>query len=540
MRTLVIGLDAACLSVLDPVLDPMVEDGLLPNIATLQSKSAVAPLESQLPPWTPSAWPSLYTGVNPGKHGVYDFLRFEGYDWDVVNRSHVKEFAVWELLSDAGYSSVVVNVPVTGPPREFDGALVPGYTAPEAPDCHPKGVWDDLVDEIGEYKLYNVSMGQGASEQERKRGYGELTRMRGAAFRHLVGEYDPDFGFVQFQQTDTVFHDFPGDREIVRRVYSDVDAEIGEILETCDPDITLLVSDHGIGPMAGYEFRVNDYLHDRGYLTTTATGGGMPSWKSISRKRLRDGEYSGDVDRSAGEKALEYLARIGITSQRIGTVVERLGLEEVVLRVVPSDLIRAGTEQVDFPSSVAYMRARTELGIRLNLDGREPEGTVREDEYDSVRDELIAVLERVETPDGDPVFERVCGREEVFDGPYLEDAPDIITVPNEFEHFLVANLKGEHFGEPTEPWEHKLDGVMMVSGDEIDTQRSLGSPHLFDVTPTILATFGLPVAERMDGETVAVVDPTEREEYPRFEPGEAVRLDDGDVERRLSDLGYLG
>ena len=535
MRTLVIGLDGACLSVLDPMLD----DGLLPNISAVRSSGVVAPLESQLPPWTPSAWPSLYTGVNPGKHGVYDFLRFEGYDWDVVNRSHVKEFAVWELLSDAGYSSVVVNVPVTGPPREFDGALVPGYTSPEAPDCHPEGVWDDLVDEIGEYKLYNVSMGQGASERERKRGYGELTRMRGAAFRYLVEEYDPEFGFVQFQQTDTVFHDFPGDREIARRVYDDVDAEIGEILETCDPDVVLLVSDHGIGPMAGYEFRTNDYLRDQGYLTTTATGGGMPSWKSISRKRLQEGEYGGEVDRTAGERALEYLARIGLTSQRIGAVVERLGLEEVVLRVVPSDLIRAGTEQVDFPSSVAYMRARTELGIRLNLEGREPEGVVGEDEYDSVREELIEVLERVETPDGDAVFERVCRREEVFDGPYLEDAPDIITVPTDFEHFLVANVKGEYFGEPTEPWEHKLDGVMMVTGDGIDEQRSLGYPHLFDVTPTILATFGLAVAERMDGEPVAVVEPTGREEYPRFEPEKAVTMDDGDVERRLADLGYL-
>ena len=58
--------------------------------------------------------------------------------------------------------------------------------------------------------------------------------------------------------------------------------------------------------------------------------------------------------------------------------------------------------------------------------------------------------------------------------------------------------------------------------------------------PTILATFGLPVADRMDGETVAVVDPTEREEYPRFEPGEAVRLDDGEVEQHFSDLGYSG
>ncbi len=482
----------------------------------------------------------MYTGVNPGKHGVYDFLHFDGYEWDVVNRSHVKEYAVWELLSDAGYSSVVVNVPVTGPPREFDGVLVPGYTSPEAPECHPTGVWDELVEEVGEYRIYNVSMGQGASERERKRGYGELTRMRGAAFQYLVGEYDPDFGFVQFQQTDTVFHDFPDEQDTIRRVYSDVDSEVGAIIETCKPDTTILLSDHGLGEMTGHEFRVNDLLKEKEYVVTTAAGGGMPSWKSISRKRLRQGEYSDRTESTPAEKAFEVLARVGITSQRIALVINRLGLEELVLRIVPSDLIRAGTEQVNFPESVAYMRSRTEMGVRLNLEGREPDGIVPGSEYEEIREEIISVLEEAVTPEGDQVFERVCNREDVFAGPYLEDAPDIVTVPDDFQHFLVANLKGNIFGRPTEPWEHKLEGVIMVSGDRVDTEKPLGEPHLFDVVPTILATFGLPVAKRMDGSTLPVVEPTEKVEYPQFEPSDVVTTDDSDVEQRLSDLGYLG
>ncbi len=535
IQTLVIGLDGVCRS----VLDPMIDDGVVPNLAALSEQSIVEPLESQLPPWTPSAWPSLYTGVNPAKHGVYDFLRFDGYDWDVVNRSSVKAHAVWELLSMEGYSSVVLNVPVTHPPRAFDGVLVPGYTAPEQPECHPAGIWDELNRELGEYRLYTDPIGSGSSEADRKRGYGQLSRMRGSAFRYLTETHDPDFGFVQFQQCDTVFHEFPDETETIRRVFSDIDDEVGKILDTCDPEITLVVSDHGIGPMEGHEFRVNDYLHDAGVVNVTAEGSGMPSWKSIARKRLQDGNESGPVDQSPAERALELAARVGITSQRLGTVVQRLGLEEAVLKIVPTDIIRAGTEQVDFPASTAYMRSRTEMGVRLNLEGREPEGTVPASDYEQVRETIIDALSAARTPEGEPVFERVAPREAVFEGPYLEDAPDIVTVPNGFDHFLVANLKRSQFGEPTEPWEHKREGIVMLSGTDITAETQLHDPHLFDIAPTILSTFGLPTGSRMDGSSLLGGAPTGEKTYPQFETNEISTTEDATIEKRLSNLGYL-
>lgn len=534
MRTLVIGLDGACRSVLDPLID----DGSLPNIAALRQRGSEGPLESQLPPWTPSAWPSLYTGVNPAKHGVYDFLRFEGYTWDVVNRSHVKAHSVWELLSMEGYSSVVLNVPVTHPPRAFDGVVVPGYTAPEAPECHPRGVWDELNDELGDYTLYTDPLGEGSSPAERKRGYRRLTQSRGRAFRYLVEKHDPAFGFVQFQQCDTVFHEFPTETNTVRRVYEAIDDEIGAILDECEPEVTLLVSDHGIGPMEGYEFRVNDYLRDKELVSVTAEGGGMPSWRAVSRKQHENGDQSQTAE-SPAERALELAARAGITSQRLGRVVQRLGLEDVVLTVVPDDIIRAGSEQVDFSASTAYMRSRTEMGVRLNVQGREPDGTVPADEYEQVRDAVINVLTEAMTPEGEPVFERVEPREEVFDGPYLNEAPDIVTVPNSFDHFLVANLKGAQFGDPTEPWEHKREGIVVISGETDNSKTALQNPHLFDITPTILSTFGLPVGTHMDGTPLDPINSVGTKEYPRFDDKATTTTSDITIETRLSNLGYL-
>lgn len=534
MQTLVVGLDGACL----PVLEPLIEEGVVPHIASLHKASAVAPLESQLPPWTPSAWPSLYTGKNPGKHGVYDFLRFDGYDWDIVNRSTVKAQAVWELLSANGYESVVVNVPVTHPPRAFDGTLVPGYMAPESPDCHPKGTWAELNDELGGYQLYADHRYSESSKQQRLESYKSLTRMRGEAFRYLVADRKPDFGFVQFQQTDTVFHEYPDDDAVVRGVYRTVDEELGAILESCDPDITLIVSDHGMGRMDGREFRVNEFLRDKEFLTATAGSGGMPSWSSLAKSELQNDQQADHTEPSTAKRAIELAATVGITSQRIESVLTQLGLKKQIVDLVPTDMIRAGTERVDFESSTAYMRSRTEMGIRLNLDQREPAGVVSQADYESVRSELIEALSAVTTPGGHQVFEAVLPREDVFEGPYLDAAPDIVTVPSAFSHYLSASLRGEWFGDPSEPWEHKRQGVVMASGEEIDSQTDVDG-HLFDITPTVLSTFGLAVGEEMDGSPLPIVSSTSRTSYPNFEPTETTPTDDPAVEQRLADLGYL-
>jgi predicted AlkP superfamily phosphohydrolase/phosphomutase len=470
--------------------------------------------------------------------GVYDFVVFDGFDWDIINRSTVKARAVWELLSMNGYESVVVNVPVTHPPRAFDGTLVPGYMAPESPDCHPEGTWEELNAELGDYQLYADHRYSQSSRQQRLDSYKSLTRMRGEAFRYLVADRKPDFGFVQFQQTDTVFHEYPDDEAVVREVYRTVDEEVGRILEACDPDITLVVSDHGLGRMDGREFRVNEFLRDKTYLTTTAGSGGMPSWSSLARSELQDGQKPDHSAPSAAERVTELAAAVGITSQRIATVVDQLGLKKQIADLVPADVIRAGTERVDFESSTAYMRSRTEMGIRLNLDRREPAGVVSQADYESVRSRLIEALSTVKTPSGQPLFEAVLPREDVFDGPYLDAAPDIVTIPSAFSHYLSASLRGEWFADPSEPWEHKREGIVMASGEEIDPETDVEG-HLFDITPTVLSTFGLAVGERMDGDPLPIVPSTSRTSYPSFEPNETTTTDDPEVEQRLADLGYL-
>jgi predicted AlkP superfamily phosphohydrolase/phosphomutase len=535
MRTLILGLDAAC----SPVLEPLFEAGAIPRLREVFEAGVSAGLESQIPPWTASAWPSMYTGVNPGKHGVYGFLSFDGYEYEVVNRTHVREYALWETLDRHGFSSVVVNVPVTHPPREIDGAIVPGYTAPEDPTCHPDGILEEIRDEIGEYRVYGRGLSEELTTDEQLAEYRALTRMRGEAFRHLVDRFDPDFGFLQFQQTDTVFHDREGDENAVRSVYEAVDEQVGTVLDECDPDTVFVVSDHGIGEYTEYEFRVNDYLRDHGFVETVRGGEGMPSWNSLARNRLANGDEGDDRDRSLLEWMTALAAKGGLTSQRAKRVFDAIGATDTVAEHVPTDVIRAGTEQVDFAASTAFMRSRIECGVRMNLAGRDPEGTIDPAEYESVRDELIDALENARTPDGDPVFESVVPREEHFSGPYADEAVDVVTVPADFNQYLSASIRGETFGPPSESWNHKLDGIVAAAGDGIDADVGIDDAHLFDVAPTVLATFDVPRSERMDGRVLPFVTPAGSEEYPEPTDVRTVVTDDEQVEDRLADLGYL-
>lgn len=517
VETLLVGVDAACL----PILRELFEADVTPTLAEFFDEAASGPMASQLPPWTPSAWPSIYTGVNPGKHGVFGFLRFRGYDWNVVDHDDVREFALWELLGRHGVESVVVNVPVTHPPRPFPGALVPGYVAPSDPDCHPTGLLAELRQAVPEYRVYPEDADDRDGQVARFR---DCVRSRVDAFDYLADRFDPAFGFVQFQVPDTVFHEFPGDWAAVESVYEAVDRAFARLLDTHDPDTVVVASDHGMGRYDGHEFRVNEYLADEGFVETTTEGAGMPSWASIAREEFHDDLGGSDgTATAAAKRAVDAASRVGLTADRVYRVLDAVGVADAVADILGPDIVRAGTRRVDFAESTAFMRDRIELGVRLNVAGREPSGVVDPDEYEAVRSEVRDALERVRTPDGDPVFERIVPRESVYDGPYVDEAPDLVVVPAGFDEFLSASLRGDRFAAPSESWNHKMMGAVALAGPSVDPDRGVEGASLFDVAPTVCASLGVPLSERMDGDPLAGVPSTGTEAYPEFAAGVDLR-----------------
>lgn len=517
----------------------MFETDRLPNLESICEAGMSGPLESQVPPWTASAWPSLYTGTNPGKHGVYGFLCFDGYDWDIVDASHIRERTLWEYLTEHGHTSVVVNAPVTHPPREFDGALVPGYTAPENPECHPPGLLDEVESAIGPYQVYAEEEGNTTDDPEAVAAdLSNLVTLRGETFRYLTDRFEPEFGFIQFQATDTICHQVP-ESDAVDEVFQSVDDEIGTILDVCDPDVVIVASDHGIGP---YERRVaiNEVLRDAGLLTATSEGDGMPNWSRVRDRSLRNGnEDSGLIDRTLVSGA-RVASRLGLSTKHVGPLLQRFNLNERIVQYAPDSLLRASTEQVDFSNSKAYARSRIECGIRINLAGREPAGIVPSDKYETIRERVIEILSALETPEGKPVFETVARREAFFQGAATDHAVDVVTIPRDYENYVTTWLTGSVFTPAGEPaWDHRPYGFLAVAGDGIDADSTLAGAHLFDVAPTLLATMDIPVAERMDGRVLSPVQSVGEKAYSDYVAGERTVNEDETVRNRLADLGYL-
>ena len=127
-RVFVIGLDGATFE----RIEPMVREGKLPTFARLMKEVSYGPLKSTMPPITPCAWPSLATGKDPSKHGLFDFQHYEGDPQSAkrVNSSFLKAKSLWKILTEAGKRSIVIDVPITYPPYEINGIMVSRVMAP--------------------------------------------------------------------------------------------------------------------------------------------------------------------------------------------------------------------------------------------------------------------------------------------------------------------------------------------------------------------------------------------------------------------------
>lgn len=540
-RTVVFGFDALSARYLDAFADE------LPNFTELRSAGVDAPLRATIPPWTPSAWPSMYTGTGPGTHGVFDFFAYrDGYpdEASIVSRSDVDAPAIWEYLTALGHPSIVLNVPVTHPAEPIEGALIPGYLAPEDAPGHPRDIRAELESALGSYRIY--STGELSSDSDRKLdGYVDLIETRGRAAAWLLENYEWRFAFVQVQKTDAVFHNFdePGAHG---RVYRAADDLVGTVLDAAGEDVNVVVcSDHGMGPARGYKIYLNEILREHGYVesTTESTRVSLSSRKADLVGQDGSSSTAGRSERSrrAVIAVTDALSRVGVSPGDVYLAAQRLGLGDAIHRLAGPELRMEVGEGVDWAASTAYCRSKSECGVRINLAGREPAGVVQPSEYDDVRAELIDLLSSLCTPDGEPAFEFVESRESVYDGPHVEDAPDVVFLPREMNHTIATSLLGRSF-VPADCFDHERDGVFVAHGPDVDATASIGRLSVVDVAPIVMASLGVPVPDRMTGrvpEDLLSV-PVERDRYRDVSFGTRLDADeDTRVEERLADLGYL-
>src|SRR5688572_8894529 len=127
-KAAVIGLDGAAWH----LVDPLIASGRMPNLGALKREGAAGTRASTVPNYTPPAWTSAATGVNPGRHGIYGFIEgnAQSKGLELVHSGKIKASTIWQIANDQGATVGVYNLPLTYPPRNLNGWMVSGMMTP--------------------------------------------------------------------------------------------------------------------------------------------------------------------------------------------------------------------------------------------------------------------------------------------------------------------------------------------------------------------------------------------------------------------------
>lgn len=563
-KFVVIGLDGATFR----ILDPLMSKGKLPNLARLRSESSFGTLWSTIHPYSAQAWSSFMTGMNPGKHGVFDFIHHadDSYGLKFVNAGDRRADTLWKILSSYGFKVGVVNVPLTYPPEEVNGFLIAGMDAPgKGSDfVYPRSLLKELEGRVGPYTIelsVRDYMRHGLEEKFID-DLRQMVRQQVLMVEYLMSQKEWDFFMFVCRATDQVQHWYwrfmdhrhpyhpekvsPKLENAIADIYEELDAAIGDMEKRMGQDTYLLImSDHGQGPDGDRALYINKWLRSKGFL------------------------------RFKHEHGMERLRRAGrqdMVSHSVDVLKKLLPrrFKDLLLNRLPwlRDQVETmmSFSDIDFKSTRAYSED-VRGNIWINLKGRQPGGQVSLEEYEAVRGELVRLLEDLRDPlTGKRITDRVFRREDLYHGELLSKAPDIVfTQPSDTYMHMHRRSRTDRdlsaFVETLPASEiqvwptasHTLDGIFFLKGSGINPGKRINGVNIIDLAPTILYLMGIAVPDNMDGSVIReAIDPVllnerlpEKVSAPGGQEGSGLegsgytKDEETNIRERLRDLGYI-
>jgi predicted AlkP superfamily phosphohydrolase/phosphomutase len=461
------------------------ESGIVPNILGICHQGFSAPLRTVFPPVTAPAWLSLATGLNPGKTGVFDYINRASADSEnmtpISSRYYLKR-AVWDFLGDCGHKVGVFNYPTLSPPPPVNGFAISGIGRYGGMDlCYPRELEGELEALTGGYEL-NLNLRSSRYRKNPQVFFDDLQRVlfkQVKVLRHLLQEKEWNFFFAVLSVTDWMQHviwkyideqhplfDSRASAP-VRDRYEDfwkrIDEFVGELIAILPSDTNLMiVSDHGAGPIDSV-FYPNKWLETKGWCTKKSLG-----WK----RWLVDGIRLF----SEGSDSKYYSSLIHFFRNRI------LG-------------IRGTIDLIDRENSLAYSpEHNTMFGcINLTRKGKDTPG---------FRDELLREIINLPKQNIGINEVNIFLPEEIYSGPFTDCSPDIFFIVNGYSSTVEIDFSKKVFDAypsiEMRTGGHLPDGVFIAKGGAFTKGRS-ESVSILDVTPTILALYGIEIPDHMDG-----------------------------------------
>ena len=540
-KVVIIGLDGATFR----VLRPLIESGVMPTLAKMVRDGASGTLMSTHPPVTCPAWPTMFTGVNPGKHGVFSFTcrgRGRPHTASLVD---VASPTIWDILSKGGRRCAVLNVPITYPAQKLNGVMLSGFPAPESSGdvVWPREGFADLQRALPTFRVNwpGIPHARQPDEQAARvvRSANDWLRARIESFEYVLDREPFDFGFVVFEYPDKLQHAFypvldpacgesrADNANLLRALHEGfrtIDRAIEGLMRRFGEAANyMIVSDHGFGPVRRVVY-LNHLLEQHGLFTPRRS-------KAIVAKAA-----------SMMKVPIAVRARFG------------LGQDEPWHR-----LDTWASPLTNFARTKAFGGHQYEHAVYINAKRMGPNGIVADDEYDIVRRRIVDVLRQAIDPkSGERIFAEVSTAQEVYCGDKLGDAPDVVfdLAPG----YLVSSGIGLSMGldggflrdarSGDVRGYHLSDGVFIGYGPAFAAVTDINA-SLLDVAPTSLALMGVSATEDMDGRVIdEAIKPDAVTTLERIaaEPGSSPESstdavysaeDEREITRRLADLGYL-
>jgi len=364
----------------------------LPNLGRLCKENSYKRINSVYPTVSSVAWTTFATGEDPAGHGIFGFVdrNPNPFQIKIPTARDKRAKTIWDELSEQGKNVVVINVPLTYPPEKVNGLLVSGFLCT---DINKASYPEDFSSYLVE-KKYVIDVDAWLARENKRQFMDNLNLAMEKRFEvafELISEKDWDYFQLHIMETDRLLHFFWDDYENKGEYYTDI---------------------------VNFFDKLDKYI-------------------GALHKRLSDKDRIVILS-DHGFCGIKYEVQLNVWLQQQG-----------LLKFVSADKKLANYDKDTLCYSLLPGR------IFINLQGREEKGAVKVGGYQPLREDIKQrLLEFAHPQSGEKVIDKVFFREEIYSGPYLECAADIIAHPKrgydlkgkvgEISMFGKSHLNGMH------------------------------------------------------------------------------------------------
>lgn len=476
-RVLIIGIDA-----LDSkTISDLEED--LPTFRKLKEDTRDVAFDGVFPPDSPTSWASIYTGLNPAKHGIILFTdplkRVSTMISKDVNDSTIRGKTFWDIAGRMGKKVCVMLHLLGYPVWPVNGVMIGRSGVTPDVQVFPEELSKDFnISDFrweldlfpGRNKKKYIILAKNQIDRELNLVTKVIKNCEWDLFFVSFGELDPiQYSFWNYyDKTDPTYPGKNPYEHVIPEFYKLYDNVVRKIISYVDSDTSVIVvSDHGIGTRPVKLININEFMRQKNLLKIKNNRSGNKPSTMIKLKKY----------------FLKIVSKYDLEN-----------LTAVVLRRFPKGkewFIRAG--QIDFENSVAYLTDQSGIknypygGIIIKKE------KMNEGDYESLRDSIIRDLLKVKDSTTGRIFKWVCKREELYSGPYLDRYPDILFELREdygAGNSIFTGLFGKSLTHNIAPGAHKQHhATFFISGYENKIIKK--EMNLMDVAPTVLDILGI-------------------------------------------------